>query len=157
MCKRETIISRYELVETFVPANQPVGQINLPPSVQNLMDTPERKIIIKDIEVFPVYAQGNSIKQGAVAGLPVLELPKISLTVYYDGGVFIRYIPLAKLNYTVPPIGTAAPYQFERVAFDNLYPVSIDQCFFQFNAVGAANAYVIPLGFTYIAVPVIKQ
>lgn len=153
MCK-QTIISKYELVETVIPANQPVGQINLPPSIQNLMNTPERKIFIKDVEVFPVYAQTASIKNTALPGMAVGELPKISLSLYYDGKVYIRYIPLAKLNYTVPPAGTAAPYQFERVAFDMLYPVAIDQCFFQFNTAGAANSYVIPLGFTYLSVPV---
>lgn len=155
MCKKDTVISRYELVETNIPANAPIGQINLPPSISNLQNNPERKIYIKDIEVFPVYAQAASIKDGTTPGLPVADIPKISLTVYYDGGVFIRYIPLAKMIYTVPPAGTASPYQFERVSFDMLYPVSIDQCFFQFNTVGAAAAYVIPLGFTYIAVPVV--
>lgn len=152
MCsKQETLISRYELVETIVPANQPVGQINLPDSVSNLQNNPERKIFIKDIEVFPIYCQAASIRQSVLPGMAVGEIPKISLTVYYQGGVFIRYIPLAKLIYTAPPAGTAAPFQQERVAFDMLYPVNIDQCFFQFNTVGAANSYVIPLGFTYLA------
>lgn|SRR5574341_2122666 len=156
MCKKETIISRYELVETIVPANQPVGQLNLPNSISNLQNNPERKIFIKDIEVFPIYCQSASVKSSAIGGMPVLEIPKISLTIYYEGGVFIRYIPLAKLCYTSPPAGTAAPFQQERVAFDNLYPVNIDQCFFQFNTAGAAAQYVIPLGFTYLAVPVIS-
>lgn len=156
MCKKETIIQRYELVETIVPANQPVGQLNLPNSISNLQNNPERKIFIKDIEVFPIYCQSASIKSTAIPGMPVLEIPKISLTVYYDGGTFIRWIPLAKLIYTAPPAGTAAPFQQERVAFDNLYPVAIDQCFFQFNTVGAAASYVIPLGITYMAVPVVS-
>jgi hypothetical protein len=156
MCKRDILISRYELVETNVAANQPVGQLNLPSSIANLQNNPERKIFIKDIEVFPIYAQSASIKSSAVPGLPVLELPKISLSVYYNGGVFIRYIPLAKLNYTQPPAGTAAPFQQERVPFDMLYPVNIDQCFFQFNTAGAAAAYIIPLGITYVAVPVVN-
>lgn len=157
MCKKETIISRYELVETNVGALNPIGQLNLPSSISNLQNNPERKIYIKDIEVFPAYVQGASIKNSAVPGMAVGEIPKISLSIYYDGGVFIRYIPLAKLIYTQPPAGTAAPFQQERVAFDMLYPVNIDQCFFQFNAIGAAAAYVIPLGFTYLAVPVVKN
>ena len=117
-------------------------------------NNPERKIFIKDIEIFPVYCQTASIRTTTLPGLPVLEVPKISLTIYYDGGVFIRYIPLAKLIYTQPPAGIACPFQQERVAFDSLYPVDIDQCFFQFNTVGLNSAYTIPVGFTYIAVPV---
>jgi hypothetical protein len=155
--KLETIISRYELVETNIIANQPVGQVNLPSSISNLQNNPERKIFIKDIEVFPVYCQSFSIRNAAVGNLPVAEIPKISLTVYYDGGVFIRYIPLAKLIYTQPPAGIAAPFQHERVAFDMLYPVNIDQCFFQYNSIGAATAYVISVGFTYLAVPVVSS
>lgn len=155
MCKKETLISRYELVETIIPANQPVGQVNLPSNIANLENTPERKIYIKDVEVFPVYAQAASIKNTAVPGLPVLDIPRISLTIYYNGGVFIRYIPLAKLIYTQPPAGTAAPFQLERVAFDMLYPVNINDCFFQFNTASSSVVnYVIPVGFTYVAVPV---
>ena len=154
--KKETLISRYELVETNIIANQPVGQVNLPSSISNLQNNPERKIYIKDIECFPVYCQTASIRNAAVGNLPVGEIPKISLTVYYDGGVFIRYIPLAKLIYTTPPALIAAPFQHERVAFDMLYPVNIDQCFFQFNTVGAAGSYVIALGFTYLAVRVVS-
>lgn len=157
MCKKETVISSYELVETNIPANQPIGQINLPPNISNLQNNPERKIYIKDIEVFPIYAQAASIRQTTLPGLPVGDIPKISLTVYYEGKVQIRYIPLAKMIYTQPPAGTASPFQMERVAFDMLYPVMIDQCFFQFNTIGAAAAYTIPLGITYVQVPVVQQ
>lgn len=154
--KLATLITRYELVEVPVPAGTVVGQVNLPPSVQNLQNNPQRKIFIKDIEVFPVYAQTASVKSAGTAVLPVAEVPKISLSVYYDGGVFIRYIPLAKLIYTVPPAGTACPYAVERVAFDMLYPVNIDQCFLQFNTAPAGMPYIVPIGFTYTYAPVVK-
>ena len=152
--KLATIITRYELVEVPVPVGTVVGQVNLPPSVQNLMNTPERKIFIKDVEVFPNYAQTASIKNSGTAVMPVAEIPKISLSLYYAGGVFIRYIPLAKLIYTQPPANVNSPFQMERVAFDQLYPVDIDQCFFTFNTIGVASAYTIAVGFTYLAVPV---
>lgn len=157
MCKKETLISSYELVETPIPANAPVGQINLPPSISNLQNNPERKIYIKDVEVFPIYAQEASIKNSTVAGLPLVDIPKISLTIYYDGKIQIRYIPLAKLIYTQPPANVNSPFQMERVAFDMLYPVMIDQCFFQFNTIGTGTAYIIPVGFTYIQVPVVQN
>ena len=155
--KLATLITRYELVEVTIPATTVVGQVNLPPSVQNLQNTPERKIFIKDIEVFPIYAQAASVKNSGLAGLPVAEIPKISLSVYYDNGIFIRYIPIAKLIYTVPPANINSPYQHERVAFDMLYPVAIDQCFLQFNTAPATLPYVIPIGFTYTYYPVVKQ
>lgn len=155
--KLATLITRYELVEVTIPAGTVVGQVNLPPSVQNLQSNPERKIFIKDIEAFPIYAQSASVKNAGLPGLPVAEIPKISLSVYYDSGIFIRYIPLAKLIYTQPPAGTACPFQQERVAFDMLYPVAIDQCFLQFNTAPAGMPYIVPLGFTYTYYPVVKQ
>lgn len=156
-CKQETLIQRYELVEVAVPANAPVGQINLPPSIANLQNNPTRSVYIKDIEIFPDYAQAFSIRNGATPGLPVADVPKISLSVYYDDKLNIRYIPISKLIYTQPPTGVACPFQQERVAFDMLYPVMIDQCFLQFNSTGGGTAYVVPIGFTYIAVPVIDN
>lgn len=153
--KQATMITRYELVEVTIPATTVVGQVNLPPSVQNLQNTPERKIFIKDIEVFPIYAQAASVKNSGLGGFPVAEIPKISLSVYYDNGIFIRYIPLAKLIYTQMP-GVLSPFQVERVAFDMLYPVAIDQCFLQFNTAPAALPYVIPIGFTYTYYPVVQ-
>lgn len=157
MCDKDrTLITRYELVETIVPAGTVVGQLNLPNNVSNLMNNPERKIFIKDIEVFLDYAQTNSVKNSGTPVMPVTELPKVSLTLYYNEGVFIRYIPLAKINYTVPPVNVNCPYQHERVAFDNLYPVVIEQCFFQFNTAPTPQ-YVIVLGFTYTYAPVVKR
>lgn len=154
MCSRETIISRYELVEVSVPAGTAVGQVNFPSSISNLQNDPTRSIYIKDIEFFPDYAQGFSVRNQATPGTPVAEIPKISVSIYYDGKVNIRYMPIAKLNYTQPPANINAPFQHERVAFDLLYPVMIDQCFLQFNAAPAGLPYIVPLGFTYIAVPV---
>ncbi len=155
--KLATIITRYELVEVPVPVGTVVGQVNLPPSVQNLMNTPERKIFIKDVEVFPDYAQTASTKNSGTIVMPVGEIPKISLSLYYAGGVFIRFIPIAKLIYTVPPANINAPCQRERVAFDMLYPVNIDQCFLQFNTAPANLPYVVVLGFTYTFARVIKE
>lgn len=157
MCdKQATMITRYELVEVQVPATTVVGQVNLPNNVSNLTNNPERKIFIKDIEVFPDYCQLNSIKNTGTINLPVAEVPKISLSIYYAGAVFIRYIPLAKLIYTVPPATVACPYQTERVAFSELYPVSIEQCFLQFNAAPASLPYVVAIGFTYTWAPVLN-
>jgi hypothetical protein len=153
--KLATMITRYEVVEVVINATTVVGQVSLPPSIQNLQNTPERKIFIKDIEVFPVYAQAASVKQSGVPGMPVAEIPKISLSIYYDNGVFIRYIPLAKLIYTQMP-GVLSPFQVERVAFDMLYPVAIDQCFLQFNTAPVGMPYIVPIGFTYTYMPVVK-
>ncbi len=157
MCKEATMITRYELVEVQIPAGTVVGQVNLPNNVSNLTNNPERKIFIKDIECFPDYAQTHSVKNSGTINIPVAELPKASLSVYYNDGIFIRYIPLAKLVYTVPPATVDSPYQRERVAFDNLYPVSIEQCFIQFNTAPANLPYVIALGFTYTFAPVLKK
>lgn len=155
--KLATLITRYELVEVTIPATTVVGQVNLPPSVQNLQNNPERKIFIKDIEIFPDYAQAASVKNSGLVGLPVAEVPKISLSIYYDNGIFIRYIPIAKMIYTQPPAGVSCPFQQERVAFDMLYPVAIDQCFLQFNTAPATLPYVVPIGFTYTYYPVVNQ
>lgn len=152
-----TVISQLETVETLVPATQQVGQLSLPPNISNLQNDPTRKVYIKDVEMYPVYAQTNSVRSTATPVMPVAEMPKISLTLYYDGQTKIRYIPLAKINYTVPPANINAPYQRERVALDNLYPVAIDQCFFTFNAAPANMPYVIVLGFTYYWIPVLNS
>lgn len=158
MCKEATMITRYELVEVVIPAGTVVGQVNLPANVSNLTNNPERKIFIKDVEVFPDYAQTSSIKNNGIPNIPVTEIPKASLTIYYAEGVFIRYIPLAKLIYTVPPATVACPYQHERVAFNNLYPVAIEQCFIQFNTAPVGMPYIIAIGFTYTFLPVmVKQ
>lgn len=158
MCNDRTMITRYELVETVIPAGTVQGQINLPSNVSNLTNNPERKIFIKDVECFPDYAQAVSIKNNGTPVIPPSEIPKVSLTLYYNSGVFIRYIPLAKLIYTVPPATVACPYQTERVPFDNLYPVAIEQCFFTFNqAPAVALPYVIVLGFTYNWAPVLVK
>jgi hypothetical protein len=151
------MIGQYEVVETVVTAGQQVGQLNLPPNISNLQNNPERKVYIKDVEVFADYAQTNSTRTTGTIVMPVAEFPKISLTIYYDGQTKIRYMPLAKINYTQPPTGIAAPFQQERVPFDMLYPVAIDQCFFTFNVAPATLPYVIVLGFTYVWVPVVKS
>lgn len=144
-------IQRYELVEVLINTTG-TGPVFLPSSVSNLQDNPERAIYITGIEIFPVYAQANSIKNPGVVGLPVTEIPKISLTVYYDRGEFIRYIPAAGLIYTVPPNNVDSPYTRERIPFNSLYPVMIDQCYLNFNTAPSGGPYVVPIGFTYIAV-----
>jgi hypothetical protein len=157
MSNQLTTIKQYEVVETVVPATQQVGQLNLPPNISNLTNDPTRKVFIYDIECFPDYAQTNSIRSTATPVMPVTEIPKISLTLYYDNQTKIRYIPLAKLIYTVPPINVNSPYQRERVCFDMLYPVAIEQCFFQFNTAPAGMPYSIVLGFTYQWAPVVTN
>lgn len=157
MAKDSTIITRYELIEVLVSATAQQGQLQLPSNVSTLQNNPERKIYIKDVEIFPDYAQASSIKNTGVIGLPVAEVAKISLSIYYDDAVFIRYIPAAKLIYTQPPAGIVCPFQQERVAFDNLYPVNIDQCFLNFNQAPAGMPYVVPIGITYMAVPVLTK
>jgi hypothetical protein len=158
MCDKDrTLITRYELVEVVIDANAAVGQLNLPNNVATLTNNPERKIFIKDIEVFPDYAQTGSIKNNGTPGLPVAEVPKISIALYYNEGVFIRYIPIAKLIYTVPPGNVDCPYQHERVAFDNLYPFDLGQSFLQFNTAPAGMPYVVPIGFTYTFAPALKR
>lgn len=127
------------------------GNIYLPSSVSTLQDNPERAIYITGVEVFPAYAQANSVKYQGVAGLPVTEIPKINLTIYYDRGEFIRHIPISSLIYTVPPVNVDSPYTRERVPFNKLYPVMLDQCYLNFTT-APASTYVVPIGFTYIAV-----
>jgi hypothetical protein len=150
MCKQDIKRARVELVEINVPANQPVGLINWPNNLSNLTNNPDRKVFFKDIEVIPDYSQTNSVRSTAIPVMPVTEFPKISVTLYYNGENAIRYIPLANINYTVPPGNIDAPYQRERVPLDMLYPVEPEQCFLQFNAVGAATAYVVVLSVNYI-------
>lgn len=156
MCKKDTMIGQYEVVETLVPATQVVGQLNLPPNISNLQNNPERKVYIKDVEVFLDYAQVNSVRNTGTVVMPPTELPKVGLTLYYDGQTKIRFVPLAKINYTVPPALVNCAYQRERVPFDMLYPVAIEQCFFTFNTAPAGLPYVIILGITYIWVPVVQ-
>ena len=147
-------ISRYELIEVQVTLTAG-GQVQFPSAISTLENNPQRKIFIHDMEIFPIYAQARSQKNNAVAGLPVADLPNFSVTIYYDDGNFIRNIPAPKLVYTVPPAGTAAPYQWSRVPFDALYPVAIDQCFLQYSA-APAGAYVVPIGIIYSAVNVLR-
>jgi hypothetical protein len=142
-------ISRYELIEVQI-TQAAAGQVNFPSAISTLQNNPERKIFITGLEIFPIYAQANSITQNAVGGLPVTEIPKFSVTLYYDGANFIRSIPAAKLINTVPPAGVASPYQWQPLVFNNLYPVAIDQCFLQFTT-APAPTYVVPIGVSYIA------
>jgi len=146
--KDSTIITRFELVEVTVPATA-TREIEFPTS-SNLQNDTDQKIIITDIEVYPVYVQTGSIRTSGVGVLPVLEIPKVSLVWYYQGGEWIRNIPLAKLIYITPPIGTASPFSMERVAFDMLQDCAIDKCKVVYNTAPAGLPYVIPFGITYI-------
>jgi hypothetical protein len=154
MCNSVKPIMRYELIEVQV-TSAAAGQINFPSAISTLENNPDRKIIIQDIEIFPIYAQANSVRQNSVGGFPVSDISKVSVTIYYDGANFIRNIPAAKLIYTVPPSGVTCPYQFQRVQFSDLYPVAIDQCFVQFTS-APSGQYVIPIGISYTAVKVAK-
>lgn len=139
-----------------MPANSSAGQITFPSAISTLENNPDRKIFIKDMEIFPVYAQARSVKNNNVVGLAVADIPKFNVTIYYDSANFIRYVPAAKLIYTVPPNNVDSPYQRERVPFADLYPVAIDQCFLQFTTPPSANAFVVPIGVIYTAVKVVS-
>lgn len=146
--KDMTAITRYELIEVVIPATA-TREVEFPTS-SNLQNDTSQKVIIKDIEVFPNYAQTGSIRTSGTANLPVAEIPKASLVLYYQGGEWARYIPLAKLIYTTPPALIAAPFQQERVAFDDLQETAIDKWKIVFNTAPATLPYVIAIGITYL-------
>lgn len=139
---------RYEMIETIIPANA-VGAVPFP-DVPNLRNQTDQSITVLDLEFFPIYVYGASFLNNTVTGTPVAEIPKIAIVLYVNGEESIRRIPLAKINYTEPPTGTAAPFQHERVSFDKLRNVDWPKSYFQYNAAGAGAAYVLPIGVTYL-------
>lgn len=152
MCqKKYTAISRYELVEVVILPTT-TNEVDFP-DTPNLQNNRDQRVIIKDIEIFPAYAQTGSYKNAGSPVVPVTEIPKAGLILYYLGGEWVRIIPLAKMIYTDPGPGGAGPFQHERVAFDDLQEVAINKCKIVFNtapAFAGGVQYVIPVGITYL-------
>ena len=147
MCKTETLIKRYEIIETIIAANA-TGAVPFP-DVPNLRNQTDQRIIVKDLEFFPDYVYARSFLNTTVIGTPVTEIPKIAIVLYVNGEESIRRIPLAKINYSQAP-GVATVFQMERVAFDQLENVDWPKSYIQFNAAASATQYVLPIGVTYL-------
>jgi hypothetical protein len=140
-------INRYEMIEIVVPAGT-TGAIPFPDS-PNLRNQSDQKIVVLDIEFFPVYAYGASFLNNNVPGTPIAEIPKAALVLYVNGEESIRRIPLSKLNYS-QNIGLGATFEQERVPFDRLQNVDWPKSYIQFNAAPAGLPYVMPFGITYL-------
>jgi hypothetical protein len=147
MCNKNTNIKRYEMIETIIPAGA-AGSVPFP-DVPNLRNQTDQRIIVLDLEFFPAYVYGASFLNTTVPGTPVAEIPKIAIVLYVNGEESIRRIPIGKINYSQDPAFTA-PFQMERVSFDNLENVDWPKSYFQFNAALAGNPYIIPIGVTYL-------
>lgn len=148
MCDQKTPprIAMYETVETTIPALA-TPQVPLP-DVPNLRDMANQRITVFDIEVMCNYAYLNSFKNQTVPVLPFTELNKISLVLYYNNYENIRWIPLAKLNYTQNP-SVGASFQIQRTSFADLQDVVWPKSYFQFNSPLVGAPYIIPLMVTY--------
>lgn len=148
MCENKTPprIAMYDVVEVQIPAVA-VNQVPLP-DVANLRDMSNQRITIFDIEVMCDYAYAASFRNQALPGLPFTELPKISLVLYYNNHEYIRWIPLAKLNYTQNG-GVGASFQQERTSFADLKDVVWPKSYLQFNAALVGTPYIVPLLITY--------
>lgn len=142
-----TTIARYEIIEITVPAGT-TGSVPFP-DVPNLRNQSDQKIVVLDIEYFPVYAYGASFLNNTVPGAPIAEIPKSAVVLYVNGEESVRRIPLSKLNYS-QNLGIGATFEQERVAFDRLQNVDWPKSYVQFNAAPAGLPYVLPFGITYL-------
>ncbi len=147
MCKLETLIKRYELIETVILAGA-TGAVPFP-DVPNLRNQTDQRIIVKDMEFFPDYVYARSFLNTTVIGTPITEMPKIAIVLYVNGEESIRRSPISKINYSQAP-GVATVFQMERVAFENLENVDWPKSYFQFNAAAQGVQYIIPIGVTYL-------
>ena len=150
MCKKDIAIKRFELIEVVVLATT-TTEVQFQ-DVPNLRNDTSQRIVIKDLEVFPVYAQTNSYRNTGTPVFPVTEIPKMGITLYNEGGEWIRYVPVASRIYTQPPAGVASPFQQERVPMDYLEWVAWDKCKLVFNTAPAfvGAQYVVPIGVSYL-------
>lgn len=151
MCEKTTppLIRRYEAVEVIIPAGAG-GQVAIG-DIPNLRTDANQQITIWDIEIMTVNAYGASFLNNAIPGMPIAEVPKAALVLYVKSEESIRWIPLAKLNYTQQE-ASGVPFQQQRTSFDGLQEVIWPKCYIKFNAATAGTPYIIPLLVTYTKV-----
>lgn len=147
MANELSAITRYEMVEIIVPAGT-TGSVPFP-DVPNLRNQTDQKIVVLDIEFFPVYAYGASYLNNTIPGTPIAELPKAALILYVNGEESIRRIPLSKINYS-QNAGVGSTFEQERVPFDRLQNIDWPKSYVQFNAALVGLPYVMPFGITYL-------
>lgn len=147
MVNELSAITRYEVVEIIVPAGT-TGFIPFP-DAPNLRNQNDQRIILTDLEYFPVYAYGASQKNNGVVGAPIAEIPKMAVVLYVNGEESIFRIPVSKLNYS-QNIGLGATFTQERVPFNRLERLDWPKSYVQYNAAPAGVPYVLPFGVTYL-------
>ena len=139
-----TNIKRFEMVELNVTANN-MGKFGFN-SVPQLRNQADQIIIIKGISVFPITSYAGSLVTPGVGGMPLIEIPKVTLVLYVNGEESVKSIPLSLL---ITVNDFAAPYQQIPYGFQDLQNVDIDKSYVYFSVAAAATPYVIPFGFHY--------
>jgi hypothetical protein len=147
MCDKAGI-KFYQIVELTVP-NGTLGQLDFP-DVPNLRNDEDQKVVITDIEFFPITVYAFSRLNQVTPGPTSADLPNISLTIYNANEQNINGIPILKLNYTQSDPAAFIPFQQERARFEQLERVAWLKCFVQYTAVSTGGPYVLPFGITYM-------
>lgn len=139
-------IKRWELVELTVPASA-TGRVNFN-TIPQLRNQSDQRIVIQNVEVFPITSYAASQNNSAVPGMPATEVPKAVLVLYVNGEESIKMIPLAKLIHVQD--ATPIPYSEQIQVLADLENVDWSKSYVQFNAAAAAATYVIPFGVSYL-------
>lgn len=138
-------ISNWEVVEVPVPANA-TGRI---PFVQQdkLRNQADQIVWVQNMEAFPDSSYAFSQKTNTIPGMPATEIPKIAVVIVASGWEKQHLIPLSKF---IKVNDLISPFQFWMQYFNTMEDVQWESCYLQYNSTGAAFAYVVPFGVTYL-------